>query len=394
MPSAVSLSDLGRWIDMERFIKHSSHFFRSLGGIFNPGSLDLYLAKQFTSRYIIILIGLVATLQMLDLLSESDNILAGKGAVQSDLWHYVTLRTPTLLSLFSPFVALLAAIICLAGLNVHSEIIIMKAAGWSAFRIVTPMIMMSLLIAGLHFVFTETVTVDAKAELINWKTNKYAADLPPAPDMVYDAWVNDGNNLIKAESASRNGSILLLDKVTQYIRDKDLRVTSLIKADFAVYRDNIWTLFEVKEFDIRTLKVTPMENLVWDTDIPPERFIALSIKPDQVKLQRLRSAISQLEKEGHNTAAFETVLYQKFVSPLSTLLMPLLAGLAAFGLHRGGGLFGRLALTGAMGFGYFVINNLFVALGQYGAVPPIIASWLPFLLFLFMGISFILLTEE
>lgn len=375
---------------MEKFIKYSNR----LGGLFDPGSMDIYLAKLFATRYVFILFGLVATLQMLDLLSESDDILAGEGAVYSDLLRYVSLRTPTLFSLFSPFVALLSAIMCLAGLNVHSEIVIMKTAGWSAFRIITPMIMMSLLIASLHFVFTETITVDAKAELRNWKENKYAADLPPAPDTVYDTWVNDGNNLIKAETASRNGSILLLDKVTQYIRDKDKRITSLIKADFAVYRDNKWTMFEVREFDLRTLKVTPMENLVWDTDILPERFIALALKPDQVSLQRLRNAIGQLEKEGHNTASFETMLYQKFVAPLSTLLMPLLAGLAAFGLHRGGGLFARIALTAAMGFGYFVINNLFVALGQYGAVPPIVGAWLPFLLFLLTGVSFLLLTEE
>ncbi|PHZ83831.1 LPS export ABC transporter permease LptG [Paremcibacter congregatus] len=375
---------------MERFIKYSNR----LGGMLNPGSLDLYLAKSFASRYIIILLGLVATLQMLDLLSESDNILAGEGAVTGDLWHYVTLRVPTLLSLFSPFVALLAAIMCLAGLNVHSEIVIMKAAGWSAFRIITPLILMSLLIASLHFVFTETISVKARAELRNWKENNYAADLPPAPDTVYDAWVNDGNNLIKAESASRNGSILLLDKVTQYIRDKDLRITSLIRADFAVYRDGKWKMFEVKEFDMRTSKVTPMENLVWETDIPPERFIALALKPDQVNLQRLRSAIAQLKTEGHDTASFETMLHQKFVGPLSTLLMPLLAGLAAFGLHRGGGLFGRIALTGALGFGYFVINNLFAALGQYGAVPPAVSAWLPFTLFFLIGISFILVTEE
>lgn len=375
---------------MERFIKYSSH----IGSFLNPGSMDLYLAKTFASRYLFILLGLVATLQMLDLLSESDKILAGEGAVYGDLWHYVTLRTPTLLSLFSPFVALLAAIMCLAGFNIHSEIIIMKASGWSAFRIVTPMILMSLLIASLHFVFTETVTVSAKAELRNWKENEYAADLPPAPDTVYDTWVNDGNNLVKAETASRNGSILLLDKITQYIRDKDLQITSLIKADFAVYRDGKWKMFEVKEFDVRTLKVTPMENLDWDTNIPPERFIASALKPDQVNLQRLRTAISQLKQEGHDTASFETMLYQKFVSPLSTLLMPLLAGLAAFGLHRGGNLFGRIALTGGLGFGYFVINNLFIALGQYGAVPPVIAAWLPFLLFFLIGTSFLLLTEE
>jgi len=375
---------------MERFIKFSSR----LGALFNPGSMDFYLAKLFVSRYIMILIGLVATLQMLDILSESDSILAGDGATYQDLWRYVTLRVPTLLSLFSPFVALLSAIMCLAGLNVHSEIIIMKASGWSAFRIITPLILMSLLIACLHFVFTETITVSAKAELRNWQENKYAANFPPAPDTVYDTWVNDGNNLIKAESASRNGSILLLDKVTQYIRDKNMHITSLIKADFAVYRDSKWTMFEVKEFDIRTLKVTPMENLLWETDIPPERFITQAIKPDQVSLQKLRRAIFQLQKEGHDTSSFETMLYQKFVSPLSTLLMPLLAGLAAFGLHRGGNLFGRIALTGALGFGYFVMNNLFMALGQYGAVPPIAAAWLPFLLFSLIGISFILLTEE
>jgi len=173
-----------------------------------------------------------------------------------------------------------------------------------------------------------------------------------------------------------------------------LQITSLIKADFAVYRDGKWKMFEVKEFDVRTLKVTLMENLEWDTNIPPERFIALALKPDQVTLPRLRAAISQLTREGHDTAGFETMLYQKFVAPLSTLLMPLLAGLAAFGLHRGGSLFGRITLTGGMGFGYFVINNLFIALGQYGAVPPLVAAWLPFLLFFLIGASFLLVTEE
>ncbi|MCF8475202.1 MAG: LPS export ABC transporter permease LptG [Emcibacter sp.] len=375
---------------MERFIKYSNF----LGGMLDPGSMDIYIAKLFITRYIIILLGLVATLQMLDLLSESDNILAGEGATYGELWHYITLRVPTLLSLFSPFVTLLAAIICLASLNIHSEIVIMKTAGWSAFRIITPMIMVSLLIAVVHFVFTESITVKAKAELENWKENEYATNLPPAPDTVYDTWVNDGNNLIKAEKASRNGSILLLDKVTHYVRNKNRHITSLIKADFAVYRDGKWTMFEVREFDIRTLKVTPMENLLWETDIPPERFIALALKPDQVSIKKLRSAITQLKKEGHNTASFETMLFQKFVSPLSTLLMPLLAGLAAFGLHRGGNLFRRIMFTGAMGFGYFVINNLFVALGQYGAVPPFIAAWLPFLLFFLIGTSFILITEE
>lgn len=375
---------------VERVISYGGHF----GKIFNPGSMDVYLAKIFLVRYVIILIGLISTLQMLDLLAKSEEILAGEGAVYMDLWRYVTMRSPHLISLFSPFVALLSSILTLSMLNVNSEIVIMKASGWSAFRILVPLMAVSLLIGVVNFVFSETVTVHARAELRNWEANAFAADIPPAPDSVYDAWVMDGQNLVKAESASRNGSILLLDQVTQYIRDEDKNITNIIKAEFAVYRNEKWKLFEVKTFNIKTLEISVLENLDWETNIPPERFISLTIVADQVNLPRLRRAITQLQSEGHDTDNLVTMLYQKFVAPLSTLLMPLLAGLAAFGLHRGGNLFGRILVALSMGFGFFVVNNLFIALGQYGAVPPLIAAWLPFLLFGLAGVSFILLTEE
>tara|TARA_R110002096_G_scaffold435770_1_gene662613 strand:- start:83928 stop:85058 length:1131 start_codon:yes stop_codon:yes gene_type:complete len=375
---------------VERVISYGGHF----GKILNPSSMDVYMAKIFAVRYVAILVGLIATLQMLDLLAKSEEILAGEGAVYADLWRYVTLRSPHLISLFSPFVALLSSILTLSMLNVHSEIVIMKAAGWSAFRIIIPLMAVSLLIATISFVFSETVTVHARAELRNWEANAFAANIPPAPDSVYDTWVTDGQNLVKAESANRNGSILLLDQITQYIRDQDKNITNIIKADFAVYRDENWKLYGVKDFDLATLEIKLLENLDWVTTIPPERFISLAIVADQVNLPRLRRAIAQLQSEGHDTDNLNTMLYQKYVSPLSTLLMPLLAGLAAFGLHRGGNLLGRILITLSMGFGFFVINNLFVALGQYGAVPPIVAAWLPFLLFGLAGVSFILLTEE
>ncbi len=375
---------------VERVISYGGHF----GKIFNPGSMDVYLAKIFVVRYAIILAGLIATLQMLDLLAKSEEVLAGEGAVYGDLWRYVTLRVPHLISLFSPFVALLASILTLSVLNVNSEIIIMKASGWSAFRIITPLMAVSLLIGAVSFVFSEMVTVPARAELRNWEENNFAADIPPAPDSVYNAWVTDGQNLVKAESASRNGSILLLDQVTQYIRNSEKDITNIIKADFAVHRDAGWKLYGVKDFDVNTHEIKVLENLDWETSIPPERFISLAIIADQVNLPRLRRAINQLQSEGHDTSNLYTMLLQKYVSPLSTLLMPLLAGLAAFGLHRGGNLLGRILVSLSLGFGFFVVNNLFVALGQYGAVPPIIAAWLPFLLFGLAGISFILLTEE
>ncbi len=57
------------------------------------------------------------------------------------------LRVPILISRFLPFSVLLGALIAFAGLNQHSEVVSMKAAGLSAHQILAPMIVASLGVA-------------------------------------------------------------------------------------------------------------------------------------------------------------------------------------------------------------------------------------------------------
>ena len=48
----------------------------------------------------------------------------------------------------------------------------------------------------------------------------------------------------------------------------------------------------------------------------------------------------------------------------------------------------------ALGFAYFVADNFSLAMGNAGAYPPIIAAWAPFLLFLLIGETVLIQTEE
>jgi lipopolysaccharide export system permease protein len=80
--------------------------------------------------------------------------------------------------------------------------------------------------------------------------------------------------------------------------------------------------------------------------------------------------------------------------PMSIVLMPLLAGLAAFGLARSGQVLIRAAIGMALGFTYFLVDNLSLALGNVGAYPPALAAWAPFLLFLFIGEMVLVRSEE
>jgi lipopolysaccharide export system permease protein len=48
----------------------------------------------------------------------------------------------------------------------------------------------------------------------------------------------------------------------------------------------------------------------------------------------------------------------------------------------------------ALGFTYFVADNFALAMGNLGAYPPWIAAWGPFLLFLLIGETVLIRTEE
>ncbi len=359
-----------------------------------PRTLSRYLARAYFFRFLILFVGITVVLQLLDVLSVSDDILAAKGAGFPSIMRYIGLRLPQLASEFVPFTALLGALLTYSTLNQHSEVVVMKAAALSPFRIIAPLVAVSCLIALVHFIFNESVVVRSTADLKHWQDNGYAVNPPPEPKSSTRTWVLDGVNLIETKSVVRNGQLLVIDDLTEFERDKDARLTGIVKADFAVYRDNEWTLFDARRFDLSSQRVTTYPKMKWNTGIPPESFVALSVVPDQVSFGELYSAMTRLEHEGYPVRSLAASLNHKIASPLATIIMPLLAAFAAFGVVRGGKLFFRAAAAMALGFAFFIVDNLMLAMGQFGRVPPSVAAWTPLALFLALGLLVVVFTEE
>src|SRR5918994_7773580 len=135
--------------------------------------LALYAAKLFVTRTLAVLVLLVLVLMSLDLLGESGKILRVEGNGEAELWRYVSLRVPILISRFLPFSVLLGALIAFVGLNQSSEVVSMKAAGLSAHQILAPMIVASLGVAIAFFAFNETVVVQSTRTLSAWDSADY-----------------------------------------------------------------------------------------------------------------------------------------------------------------------------------------------------------------------------
>ncbi len=111
--------------------------------------IAFYMARIFVVRSLAVLAMLVLVLMTLDLLGEAGDILEVPGNGDAELWRYVSLRVPQLISRFLPFAVLLGTLITLVTLNQNSEVISMKAAGISAHQIIAPLVVASLGIAAV-----------------------------------------------------------------------------------------------------------------------------------------------------------------------------------------------------------------------------------------------------
>jgi len=353
--------------------------------------LALYAAKLFLTRSLAVLVALVLVLMTLDLLGESGKILRVPGNGEAELWRYVSLRLPLLISRFLPFSVLLGALIAFAGLNQHSEVVSMKAAGLSAHQILAPMIVASLGVALALFAFNELVVVKAQRTVNAWSNADYEP-IPPDSGVLSNVWIRDGDNLVRAQLVGGRGTSTQLRGVTIYERENG-SIVRVVDAERAEQAAGAWRLEDIRTYDARTNMVMRAGEMTALAGVEPTRFTLARVDPAERGFISLGRAIGELEAAGRPAEEARTGWWHKISGPLSTVLMPLLAATAAFGLARSGKVLLRATIGMALGFAYFVADNFSVALGNYGAYPPILAAWAPFLLFLLIG-EFVLIRQE
>ncbi len=363
-----------------------------LSRIFPSPTLARYTARMFLIRTFAFLAGLALILMTLDLLGESGRILAVPGNGEAELWKYVSLRMPQIIALFLPFSVLLAALLTFMTLNQNSEITIFKASGISAHQILAPLILAGLFVAALNFAFNERFLVRANAEFDRWKAAEYHP-IPPGERQRGEVWVRAGDDLWHAARATGEGAATRLVDVTVYNREAD-QLVEIVRGAEAVPDRRGWVLTDARRFEIASGRQTMSDELLMISSAQPQQFTTQGVNPDHLSFAQLRPAIADLRAAGKPTDHMVAKLNHKISGPLSAALMPLLGAVAAFGLARSGKLFIRAVMGLALGFAFFVADNFAMAMADFGTYPPWAAAWAPFLLFLLVGESVLVRTEE
>jgi lipopolysaccharide export system permease protein len=359
---------------------------------FPSRQLAFYTVRLYLTRSFAVLVGLVLVLMALDLLGESGKILAVPGNGDAQLWQYVGLRIPLLVSRFLPFSVLLGTLIVFVGLNQNSEVVAMKAAGISAHQILAPLIVASVAVAIVAFAFNETVVVRSARVVNAWTDNDYKP-IPPESGVLSNVWLIHEGTLVRARQVAGHGTSFRAEGLTIYERQGG-ELARIVDAARAVPDGSAWRLDDVRVYDSSMNLVRKLPHMAALQGVAPQELTLAKVDPDETGFFPLRQKIEDMEAAGKTTSAARAGMWHKISGPLSIVLMPLLAAVAAFGLARSGQVLLRACIGMALGFAYFVADNFSLAMGNVGAYPPMLAAWAPFFLFLLVGEAVLIRSEE
>jgi lipopolysaccharide export system permease protein len=183
-----------------------------------------------------------------------------------------------------------------------------------------------------------------------------------------------GDDLVVADGASPDGR--QLNAVRIYRRDKVGRLIERIEAPTAVYANGAWTLSKpvIVRFNGEQVTVVPAAQVSWPSPLHRQDVQAMFADNPAPTAATARRAL--LKGGGDRPASYyETQLLAAFAGPIAALVMLLLSAPVALANFRSGQ--GAVLLTGGLAAGllFLVVNGLLSALGEGGALSPLLAVW-------------------
>jgi lipopolysaccharide export system permease protein len=127
------------------------------------------------------------------------------------------------------------------------------------------------------------------------------------------------------------------------------------------------------------IEILPKKDTVFQfdlEDLTPTIYVA-----ETLSLHELSSFIDKERKRGSsNINTYLVVYYKKFSIPISAFILTIIA-VAVSAMKRRGGMGINLAIGISLAFTYIFFDKIFGVLAEKSSIPPLIAVWIPNVLF-------------
>ena len=341
--------------------------------------LSVMLTRLFIVRFIAILLGVSVFIVTLDAIAWSGEILALKANTVSAVIYYALLRLPEIMSSFIAISTMLAMLLMLSELGVHSELIMIWGAGLSPFKMIIMLAPVALLVGSLHFLLEDRAVPYTARILHEWGIGDYSRKKLNIGEKD-PIWLRQGRDIMHARKSSPEAT--KLENVIIFKRNRDGTLLQQITARQAELTNGHWMLFDVVVYYQDNREPDRIATMRYDGDfLPPAAVGARSGEPEEMSIADLGGFIENLGFGIRPVRIYRSWWHNRLTLPFICLLMVALAVPLAARFRRGRGLGVMFALGVALSFGFFILDGLCMTLGEVGFLAPWIAAWMPIFIF-------------
>lgn len=362
-------------------------------------TLSYYIARRFALTFTLvfaIFFGLMMLIEMVELVGR----FPGSDVSIGQLVGLAALRVPESLYRILPLVTILAAIALFLALARSSELVVIRASGRSALRLLVAPVCVALLLGGLSVaVLNPLVSATSKKsdELVSRYANGQVSVLSLSPEGLWLRQGSDGQKtVIRATQANEDGTVL--SGVTFLSFDEEGRPLSRTEAQEAQLSDGAWRLSGVKrwQLDVANPEAVAEASATGEiaSDLTRDSIRDSFGEPSAVPVWDLPAFIASLDKAGFSSRQHRVWLQMELALPILLAGMVLIA--AGFTMrHVRFGNTGAMVLSAVLaGFGIFFLRNFAQVLGENGQIPIMLAAWSAPLASVLMAMGLLLHLED
>ena len=366
-----------------------------------PLLLDDYVMREYATNFAMILASFSAISIIFTFFELIGDIFRNRTPLFT-VGDYLLNLIPFILYNVTPLCALVAVLVTFGALSRSSEITAMKATGVSLYRIVTPVLIVTMMISAGLFAFDElylptanrrqeallSVIKDKPAQTFlrpdrKWISGQTTASGEPSRIFYYQFFDADKNvfaNLSVFEFAPN--TFALQHRIFAASARWDSRVNRWVFDDGWQRTFTDETVASYQPFTVATFPEIREQ---------PGYFKKENIPSQEMSYGELSRYISDLKQSGFDTTRLSVQLNRKIAYPLITLVMAILAIPFSLSMGKKGSLAGIATAIG-LAIAYWVVAGLFEAMGNVNTLPPLLAAWSPDLLFGIAGTYLLLRT--
>jgi lipopolysaccharide export system permease protein len=348
--------------------------------------LDLYIIKKFLKTYFFAVLIIVTIIMVIDYTEKIDNFIDNKAPLSEILGDYYLNFIPYWANYISPLMVFISTVFFTANMAARTEIIAILSTGVSFMRFLRPYLIGSAMLGMLTFLMVGWIIPIANKTRITFE-RKYVEGGSyyfSGRDVHIKIGPEDYAYMESYDTGTNTGYRFALDKIS----GSQLKVKLL--ADKIVW-DTTRRKWTIQDYRIRTFLANGKEKLTYGTKLDttlnllPKDFDSKYQLQETFTMPELEETIDKVRSRGSDgIEVFLIEKYLRFANPFAVVILTVIGVIVSARKSRGGVGF-QIALGFMLAFLYILFFMMSKGIAQSGGMPPLLAVWLPNIVFTFIG---------